>query len=532
MNVNFLRAADAFLYLPLYIAEKLEIIENIDSTLIPNFSTPTRDKKRKGDIVALEELLEQSKKRDSIPIAVCDPSAMFDSSLSSNTFDFRVLGAMITKLPFWAVDGLDIEVKDEKNLSGKFKSILYYYDELKTGSFIGKRTKDEAGISVPIQVNFGQEFNILMNEDQGPTLAVTADIISLALHKDNPKKKIKINHYYSTNEYYKDFITTALVTTKSVCAERHAELEKILEGVQYALAILLSSKKTAISVCKEISKNKDFYHIYHEIDHENPEFELDECYIKYIIELMYAENFYSENLKISRERWESTINCHLKNASEGSTTWNLLMEGKKRYEEIVASNFLLEGQKRFVKNVGINIEEISEETTLQRINAEKTEIQQVYETEKQSLVKLYDTEKQSLTKSSYMKGSLLTASIFGLAFFITGILTPFYQIFSQGLLPYLGVGLVIMFPTYAFISKYGLPRASVKSIKIWLTFLTLAFFASSLLALGLVWKYQGDEFAKYSTIPAYLFGAATLFAGLLGGLYLALIIQQHFNDSK
>ncbi len=537
MDVTFHRAADAFLYLPLYIAEQRGIIQNIDETINPIFKTPTDSRGKKGDIIALQQVLEESKFDKSIPIAVCDPSAIFDSSLTEHTFNFRVLGSLITKLPFWAIDGLNNVVVKEDALRGKFENIIYYDERLRTGNFIGKLTKSRARIPDVTPVEFGQEFNLILKKEYDKTLTVTADIIALALSQDHPIKKLSINHHYSKNSHYQNFITTALITTESVYTKFGNELEKILEGIQYALAVLLSSKRTAKSVCTAISKEKDFYHQYHEINPTIPadEPKLTPKQIDYIIDRIYEGNFYSENLKITKERWDETINCHLKTVIDEPEIVELLKEGKRQYEKIVTNKLLINSQRRFIKNLGINIDEINEEITLQKINAEKTIIQETFESEKQSLIKALElekqsfaSEKQSLTKSAYIGSSLLTTSIFGLTFFFIGILTPVYQIFSQSLLPYLGLGLFIMFPAYAIVVRYVLPKVSLKDTRIWLVILAVLLSAVGAFILWLGWKTTGDELTRYTVIG----GIFIAFGSSLGFTLLPLAIQQSKNDSK
>ena len=260
MKVKFFRTVDAFLYLPTYIAQYRGIYRQIDKQLNVEFHTPG------SDWLALKTMIEESKNNDTVPIAICDPFVMFNGGLTQlglKPTDMRVLGAIITKVPFWAVDKTNIEIKEEERLQ-QFDNIIYYNNRLITGYYIGRRTAEIAGIQDEWPVNFGEEFRSQQFSNPNvKTLAVTCDIIAMAQNHDAPHNPISINHHYAKNPHYKDFITTALVTTAGVC-QRHPEYTAtVLNGIQSSMGVLLSSEEVALSVCMELAEKDEFYQAQH-----------------------------------------------------------------------------------------------------------------------------------------------------------------------------------------------------------------------------------------------------------------------------
>src|SRR5688572_27331897 len=157
MKVNIFRAADAFLYLPTYLAEHTGIFSTIHPGLEVEFSTPGG--RGASDFNALAAMLQADAAATPLPIALCDPLAMFDlpQKLEALFPQLRLVGALITRPPFWAVDGLLQEIEDERELGKRFNKIIYYNETLVTGNFIGRRLSREAGIKERAPVYFGEE---------------------------------------------------------------------------------------------------------------------------------------------------------------------------------------------------------------------------------------------------------------------------------------------------------------------------------------------------------------------------------------
>lgn len=352
MNVNFFRAADAFLYLPTYIAQHHGIYKDIDQSFKVSFYTPGGVDS--GDQAALESMIADSKDGNSLPFAICDPFIMFRNS-EVQPKDLRVLGAMIVKVPFWAIDSGDGEF-EENHMRGKFDRIAYYNELLITGNYIGKRTAALAGIHNILPITFGKEFECLSPEPEERTLAVTCDVVGMALLN----KQITINHRYSNNSHYRDFVTTALVTTSAIYDDHRHQIVEVLEGVQRSLAILRSSKNIAFSVCKELAKRSEFYLPHHR---DIKRADLDDSEIDWIVNLIYQGEFYPNSLEISRMQWERTLDSHM---ISDHFRKDAFQAGKALYDTIVDHKYLELARRSTIWSlVGIDPSElVSEQTSI------------------------------------------------------------------------------------------------------------------------------------------------------------------------
>ena len=369
MNVNFYRAADAFLYLPTYIAEYRGIYEEISKTLKVSFNTPERPDS--GDLPALRSMINDSRKGDTLPIAICDPFVMFSSGLHGMDIqptDLRVLGAIITKVPFWAIDSKEGEISEDE-FGKEFKRIIYYNEKLRTGHYIGARTAHLANINDVNPVYFGQEFETLFRNREKRTLAVTCDVISMGIFHDYPdkQKQISVNHCYSNNPHYKNFVTTALVTTAEVCKKYPEYTAEVLQGVQASLGILRSSREIALSVCKELAEENEFYGPQHLINGQMQKLTDDQ--VEWIIDRIYEGDFYPNTLEITKIQWEETLESHAVGYGFGRKAFD---EGKSQYDTIVDMEYLLNGQRKYLKSVGVSIDRLVEvEIKAQKLTVEE-----------------------------------------------------------------------------------------------------------------------------------------------------------------
>ncbi len=360
MEVKIYKAADAFLYLPIYIAEKRGIFETIKvdhNVVFP----PTEQNGQKGDAVALGQVLDATVKGDEIPLAVCDPFVFLEPPYNSRLDEICVLGAIITRVPFWAVDGENLEIH-ENDFAKTFRKIIYYDEALRTGHYIGKRAEKKSnllhastyGKLHPERVGFGEEFSRLF-AGQERTVAITCDIVSMALAKSDPAKKLSINHNFATNDHYKDFITTALLTTHAVRKEFPGTIDRILQGIQAALSIIRCSKEIAVNLCQDLSGDDLFYHEYH------PGRLKEESDIRWMVDQIYKGNFYPNSLQISREQWEHTIDCYKKDDIGLDEMHEVFEEAKAKYDVMVVNQHLIAAQKNFAAHVGIDLALISKE---------------------------------------------------------------------------------------------------------------------------------------------------------------------------
>lgn len=355
MNVTIYRAADAFLYLPTYIAERKKIFHAIDSNLKVDFETPGG--LDSGDTLALNSVIEcQRSGSDTIPIALCDPLTVFSTNLNNDRSKLRIIGSLVTKPPFWAVNTIKEELNNESEIAKRFNQVIYYNDQLVTGNFIGRRFCRHAKNAKGIPVNFGEEIDVLVREkakmNGRQTVAVTADLVSLA--QGICRKDLVINHRFSKNTFYDHFLTTALVTTQDYCDEYPEVMAKILRGIQGAFVMLRQSKEVAYEVCVDVAKSPES-HIYK----ENQE-QMNDKEIRWLVELIHQENFYPASMAITSRQWNAAVQARGKAAM-----WET--EETKEYSDAFSSyvenKFLEMARKSFAREIGFDVDEAANSQT-------------------------------------------------------------------------------------------------------------------------------------------------------------------------
>ena len=295
-------ATNAFLYLPIYIAERRKIFQAVNEELQVEFDTP--DDQESGDVSAIKNMIKNRHKDDTLPIALCDPLAIFSSGACDplQPEDLRLIGALITKPSFWCVNGAENELSESeiKKHFKDFKKIIYYNETLATGNFIGRKLKNDIGIPEVVPVNFGEEIKLLLEERKkgNAVIAITADIVGLA-KEAYTEENIFINHRFSKNPHYSNFLTTGLITTDEICENEPDTLKKVVEGIQRAIFALRSSEEVASRVCREIAAAKRFY--------QEGQKKLKKKEVSWVIDQIRKEEFYPPNLAVSESQWIKAV---------------------------------------------------------------------------------------------------------------------------------------------------------------------------------------------------------------------------------
>jgi hypothetical protein len=307
-------AADAFLYLPVYIAKELKIFKSLLKDESISITFP--DLKAEGDTHAIQEMLNMNEKaiynerKNIIPICISDPTAFLSKKIS-NRYDYTqciVIGALINKVPFWAVDRHHIHYDSFDKLCESFTDVIHYDKELLTGYHLGQRFMEKNKYCVPhLASKVGSEFQVLdetyknfisRNEENKSVVALSADIVSVVkglMEKDiDESAQFSINYYFSKEK--DSLISTGILTTKNVIRkkENHRLLCKIIEGIQKSISIIESSEEIATEICLKVANDKKIAAIDKEVARK-------------IIERINDENFYPADLNISKNEWNNTI---------------------------------------------------------------------------------------------------------------------------------------------------------------------------------------------------------------------------------
>ncbi|MDO9256939.1 MAG: hypothetical protein Q7U54_15570 [Bacteroidales bacterium] len=354
-------AADAFLYLPVYIAKELKIFKSLlkDDSISIIFP----DIKTEGDINAIQEMLSMNenaihnRRKNIIPICISDPTAFLSKKIGTN-FDVKecvVIGALINKIPFWAVDRHHIYYDSFEKLCASFTDVIYYDKELLTGHHLGKRFIKQNEDCIPhLTKKVGAEFEVLNNTYEGfksrgendkSAVALTADIVTVVkglMEKEkNENADFSVNYYFSREK--DTLISTGILTTKQAISKRenYRILCKIVEGIQKSISIIESSEEIATDICLRVATEKKMAAIDKEVARK-------------IIERINDENFYPADLNIDKKEWDNSIIALGKN--EGWTPEKLELISATSYNNHVNDEFLKYSLREISKQFGITKE--------------------------------------------------------------------------------------------------------------------------------------------------------------------------------
>lgn len=313
-EVHIYTAADAFLYLPVYIAKELKIFDSLikDNSVLVKFV----DVEQEGDIIAIKSMLKKdieaihNKRKNIIPICISDPIAFLSKGIG-NDYDINqcvVIGALINKIPFWAVNHNNVYYDTFEQLCSNFTDVVHYDKDLLTGYYLGKKFKSvNSECDVHLAKKVGSEFKVLNDTYQGfkergeegkNAVAITADIVTVVKglmdEEKNKKEEFSVNYYFSKGK--ESLISTGILTTQNAANKRenHRILCKIIEGIQKSISILECSEEIASDICLRIANEKKIASI-------------DINVARKIIERINDENFYPADLNINKDEWDNSI---------------------------------------------------------------------------------------------------------------------------------------------------------------------------------------------------------------------------------
>lgn len=347
MKLVIYRAADAFLYLPTYVAEELGIFK----TLLRGLGvTEVEFKTSKGDADAVIDMHKANSETDTISIAIGDPTAFLSLRVrEENGFkkdDIRVIGAIINKLSFWAVNHTNTVFNSIEDFEKEFTKVIHYNDELITGYYLGNKVKNLSKINNGRTVDFGTEIDVLEEEEDFKKLAITADIVSVAKGISRTTNALTINYRFSKpNE---DHLTTGITTTVKCCQEHTEILNKIIEGIQKSILIIYSSNQVAEKICETISKKPAFNKV-----------TIDQATISKIIDLINEDKFYPADLNISEKGWKESLTALAKTHQWNSEIEKEVLETS--FQKYVDNSFVHRAEKSLANQLGINLETFEEE---------------------------------------------------------------------------------------------------------------------------------------------------------------------------
>jgi hypothetical protein len=363
LNIKIYRATNSFLYLPIYIARDLEIFQTVLSS-----EKRLRDKyqinivfedpqPREGDATAIKKMLRDCNDT-TVAVAIGSPVAFLNPNMRDDVFkDVKVIGAIINKLTFWAVDHERKTYNKIEDLKGKFSKIIYPKEQFVTGCYLGRKVQQKTDIADEnlISVDFDTEINklreVVKEEKNNTGIAITADIATLAEATIGNDSELHINHHFSK---WGDFLTTGIITSRESCEKFSDIIVKVIEAIQKSIAILYSSEKTARKICADIAIEhfSDKFTTQEKIKKEKEESEA----IKKIIQLMNDEEFYPADLNISKDGWDKAVKALASTQqwdNDDKNTKNIISDS---FETFVDNKFVLDSEKSIAKQFGIDFD--------------------------------------------------------------------------------------------------------------------------------------------------------------------------------
>jgi len=244
-TVTVYRGSDAFMYLPLYIAMHHRIFDQDPGRLNVTMTTS----KARGDEECLRDMSNKFDGDGSdIPIAVCDPMAIFEMPDKER---FVVVGTLIKQPTFWLIKRKGVD---------QISDLICLDPEYSTGHYLGRKYAGEIGAK-PRFRSFGTEIDLFIaetaNNPKKPIAVLSADALGIARAlTSNNDLRIEID--FQDHAEYQHFMTASFVTLRE-CAERHsAKISHFLHGIQRAISVFAHAPSLAENMCRELSSGEVF----------------------------------------------------------------------------------------------------------------------------------------------------------------------------------------------------------------------------------------------------------------------------------
>ena len=315
------------MYLPLFIAKEKGIInetlkEYNSSNIDVVIQTPDKET---GDRQAIDAM-NDCEDSEILALAIADPTA-----LQQNHKESIVIGALISKLSFWAIS----KDKSKKEIN----ELVYYDPRFMTGNMIGNKLQNDLGIlpSKAHAVGIGEEIKYF-NKYSKDALIITPDLLRVAekctCEKEGVEPQAHLKISFATNEdpnirVDKDYITTAIFARRSDLSDKSRKvlIGAIIESIQIAKFILYSSEE----ISKEIFLKMDWIK---QIKNES----IIDKISKFVINRMQEEKFYPYDTNITKRQWNNTFRN---------------VKHKLRYHKFVDNSVVFKSERTLANELGI-----------------------------------------------------------------------------------------------------------------------------------------------------------------------------------
>lgn len=303
-NIYIYRAADAFIYLPTYIAEKFEFLHEDEKGCFYNVHWETAN----GDKDAIERMQNYNNdpQKEGFAIAIADPTAI---AYQCNDFTclppFYLVATIIDKLIFWAVGDQEIANTDNKNfteigklLRNNYEYFIHYDRNYETGNRLGEKIRrDDLLLKPHIECEYNTEFDVLKDQkNKYPTqrfCVISTDLLSVAHAISHSGYILNYSFSKSPKNEESDYLMTGIITSGEVLKKYEDELGFLIQSFRKAISLLYSSKyvaRLAFTKLKEVAPS-------------SVRKKMDPKTIDKMVDIIYNEKFYPCDMRISKKLW-------------------------------------------------------------------------------------------------------------------------------------------------------------------------------------------------------------------------------------
>jgi hypothetical protein len=313
-KVKIVRASNAFIYLPLYMAEEYELFDRVQRSGNPfdsrrldfTFSSVRTDKE--GDRNAIDEMIKLVGTGE-IAFALGDPMEIVESRIDPT--ELVVFGAIVKRPPFWIVNGHNAKTI----LDLKIQNLIYYErDTLQTGNYLGRFISDKLKLKESAQFAVVDEVGLELDELIGmkhkgiPDCGgLTVDLLGMAraVNKTGFKQCRPILSLHKQPEF-RNFICTAFVTHKKVLKDETRAVEVLLQALSQAVQIVNLTPAVVAKHCQKLSTKKFFREQLRITRLDDPPKGLTAAESDWVARVILNDEIYSTDFSISEADWEKT----------------------------------------------------------------------------------------------------------------------------------------------------------------------------------------------------------------------------------
>jgi hypothetical protein len=232
-------AVEMLHYLPLFMAHERYLSDRFDIELAP---APH------GDKAAIERLMSDLDAHRDVNFCVCDPMMVkLNDAYSADSGDWPVvIGQLIQRVPFWAVDHGAAAFTDERRFRQFDK--IYAYPEPNTGYVFGKIVDDiciaNREVSALATKAIDEDLDNCLA--QARSVVIEADILKIKKYQESYSNH-NVVFSYPLDKKYRRFCFTAIITRKKIL-ETPDGLEsarELLHSIQRAVYLIYSEHDIA-----------------------------------------------------------------------------------------------------------------------------------------------------------------------------------------------------------------------------------------------------------------------------------------------